>query len=554
MDIFRRWLIPVAISLVLATATRGADATAEETTPADAPPASAPAETTIDGVPVVAWGRTLVEYRLPLEFSDVQHRARATGDRVEQALGQITEEAIVIQQVQIGQGRGVVLTAGTRFLLSIMEGDLDPASDAPIEVVAENVATEIRELVRDHASQHSVSLMIRATVQAAIATILFVVLWTAAVLLKSRLLRRLSKGGLEAVKGMQFFGYELRPIVIGLAHTLTRIIVFTAILTAAYVWITFVLSRYPYTHRWADQLGGHLINAVGNLASAAVHQIPNLLAVIVIFLVTRVVVRITNGWFLAIESGKHFTVWLDPEAARATRRLANIGIWVVALIVAYPHLPGSHSEAFRGISVFLGLMLSLGGAGFVGQIIGGLAAVYSRAVKTGDFIIVGNTEGVVKDVGVLSTKLITRTREEVTIPNSMLIGSAIRNLSRGGKNATVLTTGVTIGYDTPWRQVENMLLQAAAQTEGLVKDPEPRVLQTVLDDFYVRYELNASAETPYVRAEALARLHGNIQDVFNEQGVQIMSPHFRNQLSAPVIVPKDRWFTGTTKEETPPPA
>jgi small-conductance mechanosensitive channel len=154
---------------------------------------------------------------------------------------------------------------------------------------------------------------------------------------------------------------------------------------------------------------------------------------------------------------------------------------------------------------------------------------------------VGEVEGVVKDLGMFSCKLVTRSNEEVTIPNSTLVNSAVRNLSRVNGNAALITTSVTIGYDAPWRQVQAMLLRAAAMTDGLVKEPPPRVLQTALDDFYVRYELNVCAENAYGRAETMARLHAAIQDVFNENGVQIMSPHFRAQPATPVVVPRENW-------------
>lgn len=319
------------------------------------------------------------------------------------------------------------------------------------------------------------------------------------------------------------------------------------VLSGAYLWATFVLSQFPYTRRWGEQLGSYLLNAVSSLANGAMCEIPNLTVLLVIFLVARGLIRILNGWFSAIESGKHSNTWLDVEAARATRRLAGIGVWIVALVVAFPYLPGSQSEGFKGISVFLGLMLSLGGAGFVSQIIGGLAAVYSRAVRSGDYIIVGETQGTVKEMGLLTTKVITRTREEVTIPNSILISSAIRNLSRGAGNSTLLSTTVTIGYDAPWRQVQAMLLQAAATIEGILQTPPPFVLQTALDDFYVRYELTVCVKSSLERSEITDRLHGRIQDVFNENGVQIMSPHFLNQPSTAVVVPKDRWHSAPSK-------
>lgn len=533
------WFVLLALGAWLPAASRAEEPATPPVVPTS--PAAAPEAASRASAPVVVWGRTLVDYRLPLEFSDVRQRAEATAKRIDDSLGEIDPDTLVIQPVIIGKARGVFLSAGPRFLLSIMEGDIEPDSGATLDAVASRVATELRQLIHDHADQHSLTLLFRAIVQAVIATVAFVAFWTLMHWLKARFVRRVAWLTKDTGSLLRFFGYDWRPVLIGIGTSLTRVCFVALILFGAYGWITFVLGRFPYTRRWGDQLGEYLLTAVSGLASAAVHQIPNLIALVVIYLVTRGLIRVLNGWFSAVESGKYLTVWLDPEAARATRRLADIGVWIVALIVAFPYLPGSHSEAFKGVSVFLGLMLSLGGAGFIGQIIGGLAAVYSRSVRSGDYIVVGDTQGVVKELGLLTTKVVTRTREEVTIPNAMLINSAIRNFSRSGQGATLVSTSVTIGYDAPWRQVEALLIEAAARTEALLKQPAPRVHQTSLDDFYVTYELTGFVRSAQQRAETLTRLHRTIQDLFNEHGVQIMSPHFEGQPAQPVLVPKERW-------------
>jgi small-conductance mechanosensitive channel len=319
------------------------------------------------------------------------------------------------------------------------------------------------------------------------------------------------------------------------------------VLAAGYVAVTFALDRFPYTRPWAEQLRELFVDAASDLVQGAVHEIPNLLSVLIIFFATRALTRVLQGWFSNIEAGQGTSGWLDPESARATRRLLVIGMWIFAVTVAFPYLPGSHSEAFRGISVLVGLMVTLGGSGFVGQVIGGLAAVYARSVRTGDHITIGEITGVVQEVGMLSTKVRTRTLEEVTLPNSMLISSAIRNHSRAVAQGVAISSQVTIGYDAPWRQVEAMLKTASDRTEGVLSVPEPRVLQIGLEDFYVRYELTVFADSAGRRGEIISRLHGHIQDVFNEYGVQIMSPNFEAQPDAPVLVPKKKWHAAPAK-------
>jgi small-conductance mechanosensitive channel len=195
-------------------------------------------------------------------------------------------------------------------------------------------------------------------------------------------------------------------------------------------------------------------------------------------------------------------------------------------------------------------MVTLGSAGIVGQWMAGMTLIYSRAMRQGDLVKVGDNEGVVILVGLLSTKIRTATGEEITIPNSSLISGSIRNFTRlsEGAGSRVFTT-VTIGYDAPWRQVHAMLLEAAARTQGLRTEPPPFVLQRALGDFYVEYELVARIDVPLDRPYVMSRLHGHVQDIFNEHGVQILSPHFMTQPDAPVVVDKRNWYAPPARPE-----
>ena len=198
-----------------------------------------------------------------------------------------------------------------------------------------------------------------------------------------------------------------------------------------------------------------------------------------------------------------------------------------------------------------GFMLTLGSAGIVNQLMSGLVLVYSRALTIGDFVDIGGTVGVVSEVGVLSTKVIDSRNEEVTIPNAVLVGNPIRNYSRlSGERGSLVSTKVTIGYDTPWRQVHAMLITAAELTPGLRKTPSPFVYQRDLADHYVEYELHAYMDQPLDRVPILSALHGNIQDQFNTYGVQIMSPHFVSQPQDNVVVPTEKWYAAPAEPKS----
>jgi small-conductance mechanosensitive channel len=239
--------------------------------------------------------------------------------------------------------------------------------------------------------------------------------------------------------------------------------------------------------------------------------------------------------------------WLQPDVAKATRRVVIVVMWIFALTVAYPYIPGSNSAAFKGVSVFVGLMVSLGATGLVNQIVSGMVIVYARAFSPGEYVRMGDTEGVVEEIGVLSTKVSTRRREHITIPNAVLINTSVTNYSRDAEeNGAIISTAVTIGYDVPWRQVHALLKLAASRCSKLRHEPEPLVLQNGLSDFYVEYVLIVGIDDPADRYIVSSDLHGLIQDAFNEHGVQILSPHYLDKAEEPVVVPKDRW--------SPPPA
>jgi small-conductance mechanosensitive channel len=331
-------------------------------------------------------------------------------------------------------------------------------------------------------------------------------------------------------------------VVFAVLRSLIRLGELAIRLAAAYVFLTFVFSRFAYSRPWSQRLGGFVLDTFTRIVAAVVDQLPNLITLGMILFVTRGIAAAIAAWFRAVERGDLSVSWLDPVAALAARRLAVLAIWLFALTVAYPYVPGASTDAFKGVSVFLGLVVSLGSAGVVGQIMSGLFITFNRALRPGDVVHLGDIHGVVKKLGVVSVTVSTRAQEEVTIPNAVVVSGAIRNYSRGHRATIVLSTSITIGYDTPWRQVRAMLLLAAERTEGVLPEPAPIVYETALSNFYIEYELVAHGDVAVSRSELLSRLHEQILDIFNEHGVQIMSPNFEGQPQQPAIVHPSKWF------------
>jgi small-conductance mechanosensitive channel len=253
-----------------------------------------------------------------------------------------------------------------------------------------------------------------------------------------------------------------------------------------------------------------------------------MVTIAVIVLITYYFVRFLRFLAAEIETGKLNLPGFYPDWAQSTFNLVRILIYAFAFIVIFPYLPGSNSPVFQGVSVFLGLLISLGSSSAIGNIIAGLVITYMRAFNIGDRVKIGDTVGDVLEKTMLVTRLRTIKNEEVTIPNSAILNGSTINYSAGAKAAgLILNTTITIGYDVPWRTVHQLLIDAASKTEHIRQDPPPFVLQTSLDDFYVSYQINAFTQAPAGAAKIYSELHSHIQDGFNEAGVEILSPHYR---------------------------
>jgi len=321
-------------------------------------------------------------------------------------------------------------------------------------------------------------------------------------------------------------------------------------LLVAYGWLSFSLQQFPYTRPWGEGLRRFLVNVVLDLGRGILHAVPGLVVAGLILLMARFVVSLMARMFHRVETGHLNLAWLRPDAAAPTRRVASWLIWIFALAMAYPYLPGAETEAFKGMSVLVGLMLSLGASSFVAQVAAGLILTYSSTLRKGEYVRVGEHEGTVVEVGAFNTRIRTGLGEEIVLPNNLIASAPTKNYSRELHGVGyIVDTVVTIGYDTPWRQVEAMLIEAARRTPGVLETPAPRVYQTALTDWYPEYRLVAQAipEQPRPRAEVLSNLHANIQDVFNEHGVQIMSPHYMLDPSEAKVVPKAKWYTAPAK-------
>jgi small-conductance mechanosensitive channel len=339
-----------------------------------------------------------------------------------------------------------------------------------------------------------------------------------------------------------------------LVQRLVRIAGGALALLFTYSWVTIVLRRFPYTRPWGETLKATLYATVTSGARRLLDHLPDLLTVLLIVVVTRFAVRLVSFAFRTVEDGRVSLPGVYPETAQPTRRIAVALLWIFALVVCYEFLPGAKSDAFKGVSVFIGLIISLGSSGIMNQVMSGLMVTYSRAVRVGDFVRIGDVEGTVTQLGTLSTKIKTPRNEEVTLPNALVVSQAATNYSRHAADGVLAPATITIGYDVPWRQVQSLLLIAAERTPGVRKAPAPVVLQTALGDFAVEYKVLVCVDQPHRRLVTLNALHANIQDAFNYYGVQIMSPAYEADPGERKTVPPSRWYSAPAREPSPAPA
>ncbi len=321
---------------------------------------------------------------------------------------------------------------------------------------------------------------------------------------------------------------------------------FISFILLAYFYFTILFSLFAFTRTWASKLFGYIINPIGKILFSFIHYLPNLFTIIVILFITRYVIKFIKFIFGEIGSSTVAFPKFPAEWAEPTFKIIRFLILVFAAIVIFPYLPGSNSPIFRGISIFLGILFSFGSTSAVSNIVGGTVLTYMRPFKIGDRVKIADTVGDVIEKTLLVTRVRTIKNVDITIPNAMVLGSHIINYSSSAKKeGLILHTSITIGYDSPWRQIHELLYAAASATNNVLKEPKPFVLQTALDDFYVNYELNVYTDKPNEMANIYSELHQNIQDKFNEAGVEIMSPHVSslrdgNKIKIPdEYVPKD---------------
>ena len=498
------------------------------------------------------FNRPIVSLRARVLGRSPQERAVAAERILEDLVAQRITGPVVSQPLDGGS----LITVGSRGVLVLMPPDVESELGETLQAAVAQAVARLQQALTAAAEGRAPRVLIRLAALA----LLGLVAGLGALWGLTRMHRAVS-GALVSVAEQKIAHSGIADLEVVRASRLAdfqrqllKAVIVVVDLVVVYVCVTFVLRRFPYTLPWGESMRGFLLATLQNLGLGILGAMPGLFTVFLIFVLARFAARLIGFWLSAVERGRVNVRWIYPETAQPTRRLLTTLLWLFAIVMAYPHLPGSQTDAFKGVSVFLGLMITFGSSGLMNQIASGFMVTYSRALRLGDFVRIGDVEGTVTHLGVLSTKIRTPWCEEVTVPNAVVVAQTTIDYSRladSEAEGVFTPTSVTIGYDAPWRQVQSLLLQAAERTAGLRQAPKPLVLQTALEDFYVRYTLFVCLERQESRPFTLHALHSHIQDLFNEYGVQIMSPNYVLDPRAPKVVAKKDWYAAPAYPDPP---
>ena len=440
---------------------------------------------------------------------------------------------------------GIKIMAGDQLVMGVYD------SDARLEGVSRQVLAladieRIRLAIADYRHARRPTILLQGGLYALGATAVLAAAVAFVIWLMRRLTALLERRVQRYVQSLEAKSFQIvrAEHIWGTLRGGLRALRILVILVIALLYLDFVLNQFVWTRPLANHLLEVVIGPLTTMGQDIVAHIPNLIFLVILFVAVRFILRLLRLFFNAIVRGSITVANFTPEWAWPTYKIARFAIVAFSLIVAYPYIPGSESAAFKGVSLFIGVVFSLGSSSAIANLIAGYLMIYRRAFKVGDRVQIGDMLGDVVEIRLQATHLRTLKNEEVVVPNSLLLNSQVVNYSSlAARQGLILHTTVGIGYETPWRQVEAMLLMAAERTSGLLKEPAPFVLQRSLGDFAVNYELNAYCSDAHAMLPLYTAIHRHILDVFNEYGVQIMTPAYRGDPEQPKLVPKQQWYT-----------
>jgi small-conductance mechanosensitive channel len=491
-------------------------------------------------VPVRFDGKVLFQVRGGIGDITPADRAR----NIEARLRAIASADAPVGSPHVEDGEFSDVFMGDRFVASIADVDADASGPARAGHARE-VASAVHQALVQYRNDRSPKALLRAGIEAAVATAALV-----GFLLLVRIAFRKLGGRVGSavekllsrarIQRLQLITPEVQARLVRWSGKAVRLLL---VAVAVFAWLEVVLTRFPWTRDHADRSLRFVLGAVGSVLAEVVAFLPKLVYIALFALVGYGASQLNRAFFSAVERGAIRLPGFFPEWARPTARVVGLLIFALVAVAVFPYLPGSGSSAFQAIGIFLGAVISMGSGSSVSNAIAGFVITYMRPFAVGDFVKIGDTTGTVTEQSALVVRVLTIRNENVTLPASMVLSSQIVNYSAQARTSGVaIRTSVTIGYDVPWRRVQELLLEAASRTTQVLELPKPWVIQTALSDFYVCYELDVYVDRPEIAHLVLSELNQNVQDAFFHAGVEILSPHYAQLRDGNKAAIPDEWL------------
>lgn len=490
-----------------------------------------PLETLGEVFPVMLDNQELFTIRQGIGSFSAQERAKSITTRIEKIADDdaLSPEDLTIKIDPEDKNPSIIL--GDTVIATITSKDAKLHSVSQ-EVLAERALAKIKAAIVRYRQERQPDNLLKDAALTVSATLATVLIFWVIIFISSRVFPQIQRLITSLVPGVVFQNFEIissRTIGIFSLRVL-QFIRTLIILTILYFYLTFVLRLFPWTRKFGDGFLQYFFSALEVVSQEIAKYLPSIFIILIIVFITHYLLRAIKPFFTGLERENLVINGFYPDWAKPTYNLLSLLIIALAIVIAFPYLPGFNSPAFQGVSVFLGVLFSLGSTSAIANVVGGIILIYTRSFQLGDKISIGDVIGDVIEKGLLVTRIRTPSNRIITIPNSSLLNTNVINFTvsqREFKQPLILQTTVTLGYDLPWRKVHATLKEAALATQFIVSEPAPFVLQTSLDDFYVSYQLNAYTDHPSKMVYIYSELHQNIQDKCNEVGIEIMSPHYK---------------------------
>ena len=490
-----------------------------------------PLETLGEVFPVMLDNQELFTIRQGIGSFSAQERAKSITARIEKIADDdaLSPEDLTIKIDPEDKNPSIILGDTVIATITSKDAKLHAVSQ---EVLAERALAKIKAAIVRYRQERQPDNLLKDAVLTVSATLSTVLIFWTMIFISLRVFPQIQRLITSLVPGVVFQNFEIiSSQTIGIfSLRVLQFIRTLIILTILYFYLTFVLRLFPWTRKFGDGFLQYFFRALEVFSQEIAKYLPNIFIILLIVFITHYLLRAIKPFFTALSRGTLVIHGFYPDWANPTYNLLSLLIIALAIVIAFPYLPGFNSPAFQGVSVFLGVLFSLGSTSAIANVVGGIILIYTRSFQLGDKISIGDVIGDVIEKGLLVTRIRTPANRIITIPNSSLLNTNVINFSvsqREFEQPLILQTTVTLGYDLPWRKVHETLKEAALATKFIVSEPAPFVLQTSLDDFYVSYQLNAYTDHPSKMVYIYSELHQNIQDKCNEVGIEIMSPHYK---------------------------